>query len=73
MSTLKAKVLPNILKPIILDYKTLLDPSINLSQQVEASFGINGNGILLIKNIPNYVQYKNKLLPLAKKIHMFPP
>jgi hypothetical protein len=40
---------------------------------MEMSFGVNGNGILLINNIPNYVEYRNKLLPLAKKIHMFPP
>jgi isopenicillin N synthase-like dioxygenase len=60
------------LKPIILDYGVLSDTAIDLSKEIECSFGRNGNGIILINNIPNYVTYKNTLLPLAKKVHNLP-
>lgn len=69
----KVKVMPNILKPIILDYKTLCDKKIDLSKELEASFGQRGNGILLVKNIPNYEKYREELLLLGYKIHMFSP
>ncbi len=69
----KKKFTPNILKPIIIDFKTLCDTSIDLSKEIEMSYGLNGNGIMFINNIPNYAKYKNNLLPLAKKIHDFPP
>lgn len=60
------------LNPIKLDYSLLLDTKINLRKEIEVSFGKNGNGIILIDNIPNYTICKNKLLPLAKKIHLMP-
>ena len=56
-----------------MDYQALLDPNLDLSKEIETSFGQSGNGILLINNIPNYVEYRKKLLPLAEKVHKFPP
>ena len=61
------------LNPVKLDYSVLLDKSVNLNKEIVASFGKNGNGIIIIDKIPNYLAYKNKLLPLAKKIHLMPP
>jgi isopenicillin N synthase-like dioxygenase len=73
LKNINHKIIPKILKPIILDFKILSDLKVDLSKEIEKAFGVNGNGILLINNIPNFIEYKNQLLPLAKKIHLFPP
>jgi isopenicillin N synthase-like dioxygenase len=56
------------------NYEYLVDPGVDLSTEIEAAFGNNEKsfGILLVKGIPNYVEYRQKLLPLASKLAQLP-
>lgn len=51
---------------VVLDYHDLI-ADIDLSPQIEEAFGWEGLGILTVKNIPNLVELRSKLLPLARE------
>lgn len=57
---------------IILDYNDLKRGA-DLQQQVETAYGHQGLGILFVKNIPDYVQARQNLLPQAWKLANLPP
>jgi len=49
---------------VILEYNDLVARA-DLSSSIEAAFGYNGMGLLVVKGVPNFVQYRNQLLTLA--------
>eukprot|EP00735_Rhodelphis_limneticus_P011344 TRINITY_DN442_c0_g1::TRINITY_DN442_c0_g1_i1::g.2519::m.2519 TRINITY_DN442_c0_g1::TRINITY_DN442_c0_g1_i1::g.2519 ORF type:complete len:374 (+),score=90.90,DIOX_N/PF14226.1/2.1e-06,DIOX_N/PF14226.1/9.3e+02,2OG-FeII_Oxy/PF03171.15/5.7e+03,2OG-FeII_Oxy/PF03171.15/0.00099 TRINITY_DN442_c0_g1_i1:67-1188(+) len=56
---------------VILDYAWLSDGS-DLSKHIEAAYGYDGLGILAIRNVPNFVEKRKTLLPLARKFALLP-
>eukprot|EP01031_Cornospumella_fuschlensis_P052881 gene52881-64609_t len=48
-----------------LDYNDLLEGK-DLTAEIERAFGVDGVGVLTVKNVPNFVQARQKLLPLAR-------
>ena len=54
-----------------LDYNDLLSDAIDLTKISEA-FGIDGVGVLTVKNVPSYLSARQKLLPLAREFAMLP-
>jgi non-haem dioxygenase in morphine synthesis N-terminal len=60
--------------PLCIDYAELCDHSKtnDLGPAIETAFGINGLGLLTIKNVPNYTTFRQALLPLAAKLAQLP-
>ena len=54
-----------IAKLIKVCYKNLIDKNYDLSHEIEESFGSDKLGLIVIKNIPNYVETRTKLLKLG--------
>ncbi|RYH00699.1 hypothetical protein EON65_48870 [archaeon] len=54
-----------IAEVVELDYHDLVEGK-DLTAQIERAFGVDGVGVLTVKNVPNFVQARQKLLPLAK-------
>lgn len=52
-------------KPVIIPYATLADPSADLSAQIEEGFGYAGLGLILVSGVPNLLALREKLLPLG--------
>lgn len=61
-----------ILKLVILDYNQLKDASTNYDAEIEEAFGLEGYGICVVKNIPGFVEARQKLLPLAHQLGSLP-
>ena len=51
---------------VILNFGDLVNGE-NLSDQISTAFGSDGLGILLVRDIPGYVEARRSLLPLAQK------
>jgi isopenicillin N synthase-like dioxygenase len=47
---------------IKIDYNELIDPNSNLIDNITQAFGINGLGLICIKNIPNYSEIRKDIL-----------
>jgi isopenicillin N synthase-like dioxygenase len=62
----------SVLNPIVFDYNKLKNKEINLYDQIYEAYGENGAGIAFIRNVPNYQQYRQALLPLGKKLGSLP-
>ena len=56
---------------IILDYNDLKRGA-DLQKEVETAYGHQGLGILFVKNIPDYVQARQNLLPQAWRLATLP-
>jgi isopenicillin N synthase-like dioxygenase len=54
-----------------LDYNDLVAGK-DLSAEVERAFGVDGAGLLTVKNVPGYVEARSKLLPLSKSFADLP-
>lgn len=54
--------------PEIVDYARLQDLNYDLSSSLEQAFGEHGLGIIAISDVPEYVDLRRKLLPLASKL-----
>jgi hypothetical protein len=52
---------------VVLDFHKLGDDSIDFSKAIEEAFGINGLGLLTVKNVPNVSTLRKNLLPLAHR------
>lgn len=52
-------------KPVIIPYASLADPSANLGAQIEEGFGYAGLGLILVSGVPNLLELREKLLPLG--------
>jgi isopenicillin N synthase-like dioxygenase len=58
---------------VILDYADLLQaPSSALNAQLEQAYGVGSLGVLAIRNVPNFVQAKEAVLPLAHTLAHLP-
>ena len=59
---------------VIVDYNELLPNSSNsdLLTKLEQAFGPSGTGLIGIRNVPDFVQAKNDLLPLAYQLAHLP-
>jgi isopenicillin N synthase-like dioxygenase len=62
-----------ILKLVILDYNNLKDPNTNYDAEIEEAFGLEGYGICVVKNVPGFVEAREKLLPLAHQLGSLGP
>jgi isopenicillin N synthase-like dioxygenase len=56
---------------VVLDYEDLIKEK-NLSESIEEAFGFYGLGLLVVKNVPNVIQLRQNLLPLAHKFANLP-
>lgn len=54
-----------------LDYNDLVAGK-DLTAQIAEAYGFDGVGVLTVKNVPNYSQAREKLLPLARKFAILP-
>ena len=55
-----------------LDYNDLVDDTKDLSSQIEEAFGVDGVGLLTVKNVPSYAEARQELLPLSRRFAMLP-
>ena len=53
---------------IKIDYDELINPCINLHEEIHNSFGREGLGFLVVKNIPNYVNARENVLGNGYKL-----
>eukprot|EP01080_Neovahlkampfia_damariscottae_P009325 gene9325-1412_t len=53
-------------KVVTLDYEDLKNKK-DLKAEIEEAYGKDGLGILVVKNVPKYVEYRKNLLSLAKQ------
>lgn len=56
-------------KVVVLDYNDLIRGK-DLSKSIEHAYNYDGLGILSVKNIPNFSQYRKEFLPYASKLAM---
>jgi len=53
---------------IRIDYKDLCNPNKDLTNIIHDSFGTEGLGCLVVKNIPGYLESRNKIMDYSAKI-----
>lgn len=56
----------------ILDFNDL-NKGANLQKEIETAYGHSGLGVLVVKNIPGYVEARSNLLPQAYRLATLPP
>lgn len=54
-----------------LDYADLV-AGVDLTSKIQQAYGVDGVGLLTVKNVPDYVEARSRLLPLAKKFADLP-
>jgi isopenicillin N synthase-like dioxygenase len=54
--------------PVCIDFAELCDCSNDLSRAIEEAFGVNGLGLVTVKDVPNYTTLRQALLPLAARL-----
>ena len=54
--------------PVCLDFAELCDHNNDLGLAIETAFGVNGLGLITIKNVPAYPTLRRALLPLAARL-----
>ncbi len=54
-----------------LDYNDLA-AGVDLSAEIEKAYGFEGAGLLTVRNVPNYVAARKRLLPLYSKFADLP-
>jgi len=57
---------------VVIDYKELVDENCDLKAKIEKAYGFDGLGILSVTSVPDYVQLRQNLLPLASKFAKLP-
>eukprot|EP01090_Pellita_catalonica_P020611 TRINITY_DN7450_c0_g1_i1.p1 TRINITY_DN7450_c0_g1~~TRINITY_DN7450_c0_g1_i1.p1 ORF type:complete len:396 (+),score=66.68 TRINITY_DN7450_c0_g1_i1:110-1189(+) len=57
---------------VTIAYEDLKDPTKDLSAQIQEGYGPNGLGAITISGIPNFVEARKKLLPMAHTIAHLP-
>jgi hypothetical protein len=58
---------------VTISHASLTDPSSDLSAAIEAAFGPEGLGIIVVDGVPGYGDARAKLLPLASRLAALPP
>lgn len=56
---------------VTLDYNDLV-ADVDLSEQIEQAYGHNGLGVLTVKNVPEWLEHRERLLPLAQQFASLP-
>eukprot|EP00478_Filoreta_tenera_P000582 GABV01000587.1.p1 GENE.GABV01000587.1~~GABV01000587.1.p1 ORF type:complete len:411 (+),score=177.70 GABV01000587.1:28-1233(+) len=56
---------------VVLDYESIAKGD-NLLESIKEGFGPDGLGLVIVKNVPGFVDAKQKLLPLAHKFASLP-
>ena len=59
-------------KNIILDYSDLASGKKSFFTEIENAYGSKGHGILMVSNIPNFVETRQNLLPLSHRLANLP-
>ena len=55
-----------------IDYKSLKDSNCNSKHLIQEAFGMNGNGLIIIKNIPGLLEARNRVLRNTFKLYNEP-
>ena len=50
-----------------IDYNDLIEENCDISTLIGRAFGIDGIGVLTVKNVPNYPSARKRLLPLSRE------
>ena len=53
---------------VIFDFEKLKSQNSNLYSEIEVAFGFDGIGLAIVKNIPGYIEARQRLLPLAHQL-----
>lgn len=56
---------------VTIDFEDLLNGS-DLSKEIEEAYGVDGLGLLTVKNVPGLVDARQSLLPLSLKFATLP-
>jgi isopenicillin N synthase-like dioxygenase len=56
---------------IKVDYSEIINPNSNLSKQISEAFGLEGLGLIAIKNIPGYPEIRKRILTQGFKMAHF--
>lgn len=61
-------------RPVTIDYTDLINPecSITVIDRIEEGLGTDGLGIIGIRNVPGFVEKRERLLPLASRLCLMP-
>mmetsp|Transcript_9810 Transcript_9810/g.8370 ORF Transcript_9810/g.8370 Transcript_9810/m.8370 type:complete len:301 (+) Transcript_9810:53-955(+) len=59
-------------KVITFKYEEILNKNSELSERIEQAFGPNGLGLCLVEGVPEFVEKRQALLPLASKLADLP-
>lgn len=57
---------------VVLDYEELTSSTSNLRETMEKAYGMDGAGILAIRNVPGFVEAKEELLSMAHPLAHLP-
>jgi len=57
---------------VTFDYKEISNPDADLTSKIENAFGPNGLGLCIVTGVPNFVEKRARLLPLAHKLANLP-
>jgi len=66
---------PNVTSEVSIvsfSYADIIDETRDLSEKIKEAFGPNGYGICIVTDVPNYVECRGRLLPLAQKLSKLP-
>jgi isopenicillin N synthase-like dioxygenase len=55
-----------------LDYNDLVNDAVNLNDEISKAFGVDGVGVLTVKNVPGFVEARARLLPCSRKFALLP-
>ena len=57
---------------VVVPYDVLSNPEADLSAAIEAAYGPEGLGILVVDGVPGYAEKRAALLPLASRLAALP-
>lgn len=57
-------------KVVQIDFKELMEHSKSLFPKIEEAYSEDGIGLMVVNNLPGYVEKRKKLLPFAQKLAM---
>lgn len=58
--------------PVVFEYEELLNRESVLDDKIKQAYGPEGIGLCVVKNIPNYTNYRGELLPLGHTVAHLP-
>eukprot|EP01130_Rhizamoeba_saxonica_P003202 TRINITY_DN136_c0_g1_i1.p1 TRINITY_DN136_c0_g1~~TRINITY_DN136_c0_g1_i1.p1 ORF type:complete len:365 (-),score=71.21 TRINITY_DN136_c0_g1_i1:21-1076(-) len=61
-----------IAQVVTIPYESLINPDADLNAQIEEAYGYDGVGLLVIQDVPDFLEFRQNLLPLARQFGQFP-